>query len=99
MDESLGGAVFIGRIAGMLTLFAERRRRFVPAALGRQLLLSSSLSLYGVGVANSDLKEQLAKLKQGDHICLIYETTAEQLAAVITFIIEGLARGEHRAAR
>ena len=40
------------------------------------------------------LEQELAKLKQGDHICLIYETTAEQLAAAVTFIMEGLARGE-----
>jgi PAS domain S-box-containing protein len=49
---------------------------------------------FGVGIVTSYLKEQLAKLKQGDHVCLIYETTAEQLAAVVTFIIEGLVRGE-----
>jgi PAS domain S-box-containing protein len=53
-----------------------------------------SLSLFGVCVVTSDLNQQLAKLKQGDHICLIYENAAQQLAAVVTFIIEGLARGE-----
>ena len=28
-------------------------------------------------------------LKQGDHICLIYESTAEQLAAAVPFITDG----------
>jgi PAS domain S-box-containing protein len=40
------------------------------------------------------LEQELANLKQGDHVCLIYENTAEQLAATVPFIIDGLARGE-----
>ncbi len=39
------------------------------------------------------LDQELSNLKQGDHICLIYENTAEQLEVVVPFIIEGLARG------
>jgi PAS domain S-box-containing protein len=42
----------------------------------------------------SNLEREIAKLKQGDHICLIFETTAEQLATAVRFIIDGLARGE-----
>jgi PAS domain S-box-containing protein len=42
----------------------------------------------------SQLEQELAKLKHGDHICLIYENTDEQLAAAVPFVIEGLARGE-----
>ena len=42
----------------------------------------------------TELKRQLSQLKQGDHICLIYETPAEQLAAVVTFIVDGLTRGD-----
>ena len=42
----------------------------------------------------TELELQLKRLKQGDHICLIYENTVEQLATVVTFIIDGLARGE-----
>ena len=40
------------------------------------------------------LEQGLAKLKQGDHVCLIYETAAEQLAVAVSFIIGGLAQGE-----
>jgi hypothetical protein len=42
----------------------------------------------------TDLASQIRRLKYGDHICLIYETTAEQLAAVVTFLVDGLIRGE-----
>src|ERR1700682_3270275 len=42
----------------------------------------------------TNLEQELAKLKQGDHICLIYENTAEQLTAAVPFIIDGLVRGE-----
>jgi PAS domain S-box-containing protein len=42
----------------------------------------------------AQLRQELAKLKYGDHICLIYENTAEQLAAVVAFTIEGLTRGD-----
>src|ERR1700720_882744 len=40
------------------------------------------------------LKQEFTKLKQGDHICLIYENPGEQLAAAVPFIIDGLAREE-----
>ncbi len=40
------------------------------------------------------LEQELAKLKLGTHICLIYETSAEQIAAVVPFLKEGLARHE-----
>ena len=42
----------------------------------------------------TELERRLTRLKQGDHVCLIYENTAEQLAAAVPFIKEGLARGE-----
>jgi len=42
----------------------------------------------------SDLERQLAGLKQGDHICPIYENAAEQMAVAIPFLKEGLVRGE-----
>ena len=42
----------------------------------------------------TELERQLIDLKQGDHICLIYETMAEQMAAAVPFLKEGLARGE-----
>jgi PAS domain S-box-containing protein len=42
----------------------------------------------------SELERRLAELKHGDHICLIYENTVEQLAVAVPFIKEGLARGE-----
>jgi len=31
---------------------------------------------------STDLAQHLADLKQGDHVCLIYESDAERLAAV-----------------
>ena len=40
------------------------------------------------------LKQELTKLKQGDHVCSIYENVGEQLAVVVPFIMDGLARGE-----
>ncbi len=42
----------------------------------------------------SKLEQEVAKLKQGDHLCLIYENSAEQLAVVVPYIRNGLARGE-----
>ena len=42
----------------------------------------------------SELEQELTKLKQGDHICLIYDNDAEQMAVVIRFITDGLKRGE-----
>jgi PAS domain S-box-containing protein len=42
----------------------------------------------------TELERQLIDLKQGDHICLIYETMAEQMAGAIPFLKDGLARGE-----
>jgi hypothetical protein len=40
----------------------------------------------------TELEGQLAELKQGDHICLIYENTAEQLAVAVPFFKDGLSR-------
>jgi signal transduction histidine kinase len=40
------------------------------------------------------LEQELSKLKQGDHVCSVYENTAEQLAVAVPFISDGLARGE-----
>src|SRR3712207_4236686 len=42
----------------------------------------------------TELERQIADLRQGDHVCLIYETAAEQLAATVPFVRDGLARGE-----
>ncbi|MBI4379669.1 MAG: MEDS domain-containing protein [candidate division NC10 bacterium] len=43
---------------------------------------------------SSDLERQLAELKQGEHLCLIYETVAEQWSAIIPYMTAGLDRGE-----
>lgn len=40
------------------------------------------------------IEQELTRLNQGDHICLIYENPAELLAVVVPFIIGGLDRGE-----
>ena len=37
---------------------------------------------------------RIGRLKQGDHLCLIYDTPAEKLAALVPFLRTGLARGE-----
>jgi len=41
-----------------------------------------------------NIEQELTRLNQGDHICLIYENPAEQLAVVVPFIMDGLDRGE-----
>jgi PAS domain S-box-containing protein len=41
-----------------------------------------------------ELEKQLTTLKHGDHICSIYENTAEQMSVSVPFIIDGLARSE-----
>ncbi len=42
----------------------------------------------------TELAAQIRRLGHGDHSCLIYETPAEQRAAIVPFFVEGLARGE-----
>lgn len=42
----------------------------------------------------TEIERQIIKLNHGDHTCLIYENTDEQLAAAVPFIKEGLARNE-----
>lgn len=42
----------------------------------------------------TELERQLASLKQGDHICPIYESMAEQMASAVPFLKDGLVRGE-----
>ncbi|HZF09318.1 MAG TPA: MEDS domain-containing protein [Thermoanaerobaculia bacterium] len=42
----------------------------------------------------ADLERRIARLRQGDHLCLIYDHAAERLAALIPFLQCGLAAGE-----
>ena len=42
----------------------------------------------------SKLAHDLERLKQGDHICLIYDSTAEEVAVIVQVIIDGFARRE-----
>jgi len=42
----------------------------------------------------ADLERRIARLRQGDHLCLIYDHAAERLAALIPFLQRGLAAGE-----
>ncbi len=42
----------------------------------------------------TELQRQLTQLRQGDHICPIYETFDEQMATAVPFIKLGFARGE-----
>jgi PAS domain-containing protein len=44
--------------------------------------------------AKEELEKQLARLSHGDHACSFYNSAAEQEALVISFMKEGLARGE-----
>ncbi|HEX2077081.1 MAG TPA: MEDS domain-containing protein [Longimicrobium sp.] len=44
---------------------------------------------------STELESQIADLRQGDHVCLIYETAREQLAASAPFIRDGLDRNEY----
>ncbi len=41
-----------------------------------------------------DLARQLRSLRHGDHVCHWYDRAADRLAAVVPFLVEGLARGE-----
>lgn len=43
---------------------------------------------------SAQLAVQIARLKKGDHVCMYYETPAEQLAVVSAYIRQGLARQE-----
>jgi signal transduction histidine kinase len=42
----------------------------------------------------SELAEQIGSIGQGEHLCLVYEDAADQLAAVVPYVAEGLRRGE-----
>jgi PAS domain S-box-containing protein len=37
---------------------------------------------------------EMSGLRQGDHVCLIYHDTVEQMAAVVPFVTDGMARRE-----
>ncbi|HEY9420425.1 MAG TPA: MEDS domain-containing protein [Thermoanaerobaculia bacterium] len=41
-----------------------------------------------------ELERRLARLRQGDHLCLIYHSAAEQLGALVPYIKAGLSAGE-----
>jgi signal transduction histidine kinase/ActR/RegA family two-component response regulator len=41
-----------------------------------------------------DLEHRIARLRQGDHLCLIYQSAAEQIAALIPYFKAGLAVSE-----
>jgi signal transduction histidine kinase/ActR/RegA family two-component response regulator len=42
----------------------------------------------------SDADRRIGRLRQGDHLCLIYDSADEKLAALVPFLRTGLARGE-----
>ena len=42
----------------------------------------------------SDADRRIGRLRQGDHLCLIYDSPVEKLAALVPFLRTGLARGE-----
>ena len=43
---------------------------------------------------NGELERRIARLRQGDHLCLIYQSAAEQTAALVPYFKAGLAAGE-----
>jgi signal transduction histidine kinase/ActR/RegA family two-component response regulator len=43
---------------------------------------------------DGELERRIARLRQGDHLCLIYESAAEQTAALIPFFRSGLTAGD-----
>jgi signal transduction histidine kinase/ActR/RegA family two-component response regulator len=43
---------------------------------------------------DGELERRIARLRQGDHLCLIYESAAEQTAALVPFFRAGLAAGD-----
>ena len=48
----------------------------------------------GTDLLHSAVARQLAEVGPGEHLCLIYETETEQLAAAVPFVQLGLARDE-----
>ncbi|MFP2927471.1 MEDS domain-containing protein [Pyxidicoccus sp. 3LG] len=55
---------------------------------------SAPEALKAAGETVGGLGQQIHRLGHGDHVCLIYETFEEQMAALVPFFQEGLARGE-----
>jgi hypothetical protein len=54
-----------------------------------------SPSLHGVArVQSAAVHERIRTLEQGQHLCLLYEHVDEQLAISVTYLTEGLRRGE-----
>jgi signal transduction histidine kinase/ActR/RegA family two-component response regulator len=43
---------------------------------------------------NGELERRIARLRQGDHLCLVYRSAAEQTAALVPYLRTGLAAGE-----
>ncbi|HSU82374.1 MAG TPA: MEDS domain-containing protein [Thermoanaerobaculia bacterium] len=43
---------------------------------------------------NGELERRIARLRQGDHLCLVYRSAAEQTAALVPYLKAGLAAGE-----
>ena len=43
---------------------------------------------------DGELERRIARLRQGDHLCLIYRSAAEQTAALVPYLKAGFAAGE-----
>ena len=41
-----------------------------------------------------DLEGQLAELRPGNHLCMLFDSDAERLGALVPYLRDGLARGE-----
>jgi signal transduction histidine kinase/ActR/RegA family two-component response regulator len=45
-------------------------------------------------LVDGELERRIARLRQGDHLCLVYRSAAEQTAALVPYLKAGLAAGE-----
>src|SRR3712207_1431167 len=70
-------------------------RRSVPGrSAAAPTMARDAFARAGVSAMTTALHVELAALDHGSHLCLVYETAAEQVRAAVPFIVGGLARGE-----
>jgi signal transduction histidine kinase len=65
----------------------------VPAAETAELSLRGG-NAAGEALVSVKHERRIGQLGQGDHLCLIYDSSAERLAALVPFLKAGLAAGE-----
>jgi signal transduction histidine kinase/CheY-like chemotaxis protein len=65
-----------------------------PGKVGPPAGTPTRLAPRGEALLDSELERRIHRLRQGDHLCLIYHSAAEQTAALVPFFRAGLAAGE-----